>query len=468
VRADTEAVSKRRWWWIGGVSLIVGALVVAGGGQWWFGWVDSLPHSTVTRAAIALPLQSPAASVAMASPPAAINEAAVAAALRPYLSDKGTLGSHVDVLVTGLSGSSVFRSGTGPITPASTLKLLTATAALETLGPQATFSTTVRLTAPGTITLVGGGDPYLAAKYSSKAGYPRRASLTDLAAKTVAYLKAHSIRHVRLTYDASMFSGPGLSPSWEPGYFPSGVIAPISALWVNEGHLASGIVTADPAGSAAQVFSGLLRAKGIVVTGFASAVTASPTTPEIARVTSAPLVDVLSETLTESDNFAAEVIARHVALASGHPASFDGAVTGIEQTLKSLGVPVTGLVMHDGSGLSRHNRLEPATLAAVLRLAFTHPRLSGLLTDLPVAGFDGSLTTRFEKTSATALGLVRAKTGTLTGVHAMAGFAVDAQGNPLIFVAMADQVVPINTLAARDVLDRIGAAITTCRCSANP
>ncbi|MGN6721623.1 MAG: D-alanyl-D-alanine carboxypeptidase/D-alanyl-D-alanine endopeptidase [Marmoricola sp.] len=468
VRADSEPVGRRHWWWIGTALLLALILIAAGAGQWWYGWVDSLPHSTVTRAAITVPAQPAAAAVALASSPAAINEAAVAAALRPYLGAKGALGPHVDVLVTGLSGSPAFRSGTGPITPASTLKLLTATAALETLGPQARFSTVVRRTGSSTITLVGGGDPYLATKASSKAGYPKRATLADLAARTAKSLKAQHITRVRLDYDSSLFAGPALSPSWEPGYFPSGVIAPISALWTNEGHLPNGGVSADPPASAAQTFAGLLRAKGIAVMGRSASVTAAPTAPEVARVTSAPLVDELAETLTESDNFAAEVIARHVARATGHPASFDGAVTGIETTLKRLGIPVTGLVMHDGSGLSRHDRLEPATLAAALRLAVTTPRLAGLLTDLPVAGFDGSLTSRFEKTSSKALGLVRAKTGTLTGVHSMAGFAVDATGNPLIFVALADEVQPIKTLDARDVLDRIGAALATCRCTMSP
>jgi D-alanyl-D-alanine carboxypeptidase/D-alanyl-D-alanine-endopeptidase (penicillin-binding protein 4) len=142
-------------------------------------------------------------------------------------------------------------------------------------------------------------------------------------------------------------------------------------------------------------------------------------------------------------------------------------VSGIEQTLTTLGIPLAGLTLHDGSGLSRHDRLEPATLAAILRLAVSKPRLAGLLVDLPVAGFDGSLISRFEKTAATALGLVRAKTGTLTGVHAMAGFAVDATGNPLIFIALADEVAVPRTLDARDVLDRIAATLSACRCSSS-
>ncbi|MGN6161991.1 MAG: D-alanyl-D-alanine carboxypeptidase/D-alanyl-D-alanine endopeptidase, partial [Marmoricola sp.] len=463
MRTDTAVVSRRRWWWIGALLVILLALAAVAGLQWRYDWVESLPHSTVTRAAIAVPLQPPAPPVATAAV-APINEAAVAKALKGYLGSKSALGKHVDILVTGLVGSQSFRSGSGPVTPASTLKLLTAAAALQTLGPQAHFTTSVRMTGRSTIAPVGGGDPYLATKSSPKAGYPKRATLAGLAANPASYLKAHGVRSVRLSYDASLFHGPGLNPSWEPGYFTSDVIAPISALWTNEAHLGNGSVVANPPAMAAQVFASLLHQHDIKV-AVAGGTTAPPTAPVIARVTSAPLVDVLSETLTSSDNFAAEVIARHVAIAAGQPATFDGAVTAIEQTLKSLGVPTAGLTLHDGSGLSRHDRLEPQTIAAILRLADTHPRLSGLLVDLPVAGFDGSLKYRFDKTSTTALGLVRAKTGTLTGVHSMAGFAVDANGTPLIFVALADRVVPIETLAARDLLDHIGAALTTCRCS---
>jgi len=464
VREDTEVLGRRHWWWIGGFWLLVLVLVAVGGMQWRYDWIDSLPHSTVTRAAIDVPAQASARRVARAVSAAPIDEAAVAAALRPYLTANSALGSRVDVLVTGLVGSPTFRSGSNPITPASTLKLLTVAAALQTLGPDARFTTSVRLTGSQAITLVGGGDPYLATRPSAKAGYPQRATLTDLAAQTARYLKVHHLTRVHLGYDSSLFTGPGLEPSWESGYFASDVIAPISALWTNEAHLANGNVVANPAAMAAQVFAGLLKAHGITVVGARTATVAPPSSASIARVTSAPLVDVLAATLTASDNFAAEVIARHVAIATGHPATFDGAVSAIQQTLKSLGVPMTGLVMHDGSGLSRHDRLEPATLAAILRLAVTRPRLSGLLVDLPVAGFDGSLTFRFEKTAATALGIVRAKTGTLTGVHSMAGFVVDASGHPLIFIALADHVVPIHTLAARGLLDRIAAALASCHC----
>jgi D-alanyl-D-alanine carboxypeptidase/D-alanyl-D-alanine-endopeptidase (penicillin-binding protein 4) len=85
---------------------------------------------------------------------------------------------------------------------------------------------------------------------------------------------------------------------------------------------------------------------------------------------------------------------------------------------------------------------------------------------MPVAGFTGSLTYRFAEGPALARGLVRAKTGTLTGVHALAGIAVGRDGEPMAFVLAADKVRPEDTLDARDALDRAAAALAACRCSA--
>lgn len=451
-------------WWVGIVFTVL-ALMVMSALQWRLNWVSALPHQTSVRAPIGVPVQPDALSVAAARQGGVADVAAITTALSPYLTSgaKGALGPHVDVLVTGLTGSEIFTHGTGPITPASPLKLVTATAALQVLGPQTRFTTSVRM-AGSTITLVGGGDPLLATKPASATAYPPRASLTDLAAQTATYLKTQHQTSVQLAYDASLFAGPGLSPAWEPTYFTSGVIAPISALWADEGILPNGTASAHPDQSAADSFASLLKAQGITVTGPAQA-TAGPTSEVIAKVTSAPLVDQLSEILGDSDNAAAEVVARQVALAAHQPPTFDGAVAAITQIVSGLGIPTAGLEMHDGSGLSRSDRLEPTTLAAILRLAATTPRLSGLLTDLPIAGFDGTLSSRFAQTPAAALGLVRAKTGTLTGVNSMAGIVIDATGAPLVFVVIADQVADTQTLAARAVVDNIAAALTACRCS---
>ena len=139
----------------------------------------------------------------------------------------------------------------------------------------------------------------------------------------------------------------------------------------------------------------------------------------------------------------------------------------VVDTLTGLGVPTKGAVVEDGSGLARGNLLRPDTLAGVLRVAASddHPELRSVVTGLPVAGFSGSLETRFGPEARDARGVVRAKTGTLSGVSALAGLAVDADGTPIMFVVLADQV-GLDTDAARAALDEVAEAIATCTCAA--
>jgi serine-type D-Ala-D-Ala carboxypeptidase/endopeptidase (penicillin-binding protein 4) len=93
-----------------------------------------------------------------------------------------------------------------------------------------------------------------------------------------------------------------------------------------------------------------------------------------------------------------------------------------------------------------------------------HSDLRSVVTSLPVAGFSGSLDDRFVDSAPSGLGLVTAKTGTLTGVHALAGVVSTRSGAVLVFAAVADQVPVPKTFAARAQLDRIGAALAGCGC----
>ena len=131
------------------------------------------------------------------------------------------------------------------------------------------------------------------------------------------------------------------------------------------------------------------------------------------------------------------------------------------------GVDLAGDRVYDGSGLSRRSRVRLDTLVDVLRVAASpeHPELRAVVSGLPVAGFTGSLELRFDEAAAPGAGVVRAKTGTLTGVSGLAGLVTDAEGGPLVFAAVADKVALLDTLDARDALDRLAAALATCRCT---
>ena len=133
--------------------------------------------------------------------------------------------------------------------------------------------------------------------------------------------------------------------------------------------------------------------------------------------------------------------------------------------MHKLGVPVTGAKMTDTSGLSASNRVPPITLVETLAQATSsdRPQLRAILSGMPVADVSGTLAYRFgSKAQRSAAGVVRAKTGTLTGVNALAGMLVDADGRMLVFAAMADKVTSTTTTIAR--LDDLAATLASCGC----
>lgn len=465
--------------WSTGLVAFVLALAVAG---WSFdlgprvlGWEHPSPETEPARVAPppGLSLPSPAAAVTVAegadvAAAGEVDEAEVRRTLRRLLRDRD-LGPRVAVAVGSPDdGSTVWSTGPASVIPASTMKILTTAAALAVLGPDHTFRTSVvagRTTRQ--VVLVGGGDPLLARTPDTSA-YPSRADIVTLAKATARSLKNLGRIRVRLGYDTSLFSGPDVSPAWRTSYIPDNVVSRISPLWVDEGRERPGRVfrAKDPALGAATEFRRALEAEGIVVRGRSRPVAAPVEAEEYASVQSAPLAQIAQWVLEASDNEAAEVLFRHVGLATGRSGSFADGAEGVREVLGELGVDLSGTRILDGSGLSRRNRLTTAALLSTIAVAASeeHPELRRVLTGLPVAGFTGSLTYRFDAGAPAGLGRVRAKTGTLTGVHGLAGTVTDLDENVLSFVAIADRVKVQNTLDARERLDQMAAALAACRC----
>src|SRR5215213_7403787 len=164
-----------------------------------------------------------------------------------------------------------------------------------------------------------------------------------------------------------------------------------------------------------------------------------------------------------SDNMLAEALARQVALAAGLPASFEGGAQAVTRALADAGIDVTGVTLSDGSGLSQADRV-PAGVLTELVASAADGSLAGasaLLTGLPVAGYDGTLFDRGD--AGAAPGTVRAKTGTLLGVHALAGTVVTAEGRLLAFAVVADASTG-GEAATESALDDVAAALAGCGC----
>lgn len=403
--------------------------------------------------------------------------------LDPLL-DKPALGERPTASVVDVASGTVLYDAHADTarTPASVTKLATAVAALDSLGADHRIETKVVGAKDGEddgkgkgeddgkakgddkgdagrLTLVGGGDPTLTAR-ARPDGF---ASLRDLAARTARALKKDDggARSYTVAYDVSLYSGPRLHPIG-----PNENIAPVTPLMADEGRLddsRSGPASRStrPDEDAAERFRDLLHDQGVKVAGKVEEHRAPAGAETVAAVSSAPLSALVERMLTYSDNDIAEGLARQTALAAHEPVSFDGGGRATEARLDKLGLPLDGARFADGSGLDRADRLTPALLTGLLAHAGDkdRPALRPVLSGLPVAGFTGTLATRYnEHTNASGTGMVRAKTGTLTGVNTLAGTVVTRSGRLLAFAFMT-QDAP-NPLEAQAALDRMAAALT--------
>jgi serine-type D-Ala-D-Ala carboxypeptidase/endopeptidase (penicillin-binding protein 4) len=417
-----------------------------------------------TPSALAAATDAPSSSPSTASGPAP-RPAAVAATVAPAVGDPALGGRLLAEVVDATTGTVLYdHLGSSPAAPASTAKLLTAAAVLAVRAPTDRITTRVLAGAPGTIVLVGGGDPTLSGAAAGQAGaYADAARISDLA--TQVHRSHATVR--RIVVDNSAFTGPSVSGDWAGEDVPSDYAAAITAVMTDGGRAApdDAIRSAAPDLAAGHELAAALRVPGVAVTRG----TAPARAAVLATVKSAPMSVLINQMLQESDNVIAECLARQVAIATHRPASFAGAAAATRAVLAGVGAdPGPGL--RDGSGLAANDRISPIALARVLRVIVSsaHPALHNIVAALPVAAWSGTLVDRYLPGSSAGrgAGVVRAKTGTLTAVSTLAGMVHDTSGRLLVFALLADRVpagVPA-TRAAEAALDRVAAALAGCGC----
>jgi D-alanyl-D-alanine carboxypeptidase/D-alanyl-D-alanine-endopeptidase (penicillin-binding protein 4) len=320
---------------------------------------------------------------------------------------------------------------------------------------------------PGTVVLVGGGDPTLsAAGLGTATGYPGAARLDDL----VAQVRTHGpVR--RVLVDVSRYVGDAFAPGWFPADVAGGYIAPIEPIMLDGGREDPSQEvsprSAKPATAAAAELARRLGADPDTVTvGYAP-----PGAAVLGAVSSPPVQDLVATALTESDNVLAEALAREVARATGAQPSFSGASQAVLSVLRGHGFDVNGAAMVDGSGLSVDDSVSATLLTELLGAAAAPDRsnadqqrtvaLRPLLVGLPVAGGSGTLADRYHGPAAVGRGWVRAKTGTLTGVNSLAGTVLDTEGRVLVFALLSNGPNPVSV---RPRLDALAAGLRSCGC----
>jgi D-alanyl-D-alanine carboxypeptidase/D-alanyl-D-alanine-endopeptidase (penicillin-binding protein 4) len=321
------------------------------------------------------------------------------------------------------NGTMVRVNGDRPLIPASTMKVLTAASALAVLGPEHTFTTRV-VGNNDTLTLVGAADPVLttpAYEARLRAAPGTRTDVVTPFAPLADAIAAAGVTSVgTLFVDDARHDDLRFLPEWNASYVED--VGPLGALTVDDGTDA-GARVADPALNAGTQLARLLAERGVAVGGVAHG-GAPDGAPEIAAVTSPPIADIVASLLTSSDNLTAEMLTREIGVARGGDGTTAAGVQASTAALTELGVPMANVALHDGSGLSRENRATCDALLAALHLA-TDPRFAAIDRGLAVAASTGTLANRL--VGDPLAGVLRGKTGNLSGVQGIVGVVDDPE-----------------------------------------
>jgi D-alanyl-D-alanine carboxypeptidase/D-alanyl-D-alanine-endopeptidase (penicillin-binding protein 4) len=344
------------------------------------------------------------------------------------------------VVVDGPDGNVARLDDEEPLAGASTQKLLVGAAALALMGPAYRFATRAVADAPvqdgtvaGDLTIVGGGDPMLTTADTPRSSQVPVTHLSDLADAIV----AAGVTRIdgALVADDSRYDRSRAVPAWTAEDDPGADIGALGALVVDGGHGPDDLASPDPALDTVNALAPLLEARGVTIGGgTADPARAAPAdAQEIARVTSAPLADIVGEMLTDSNNETAELLTREIGRRSTQDGTTAAGTDAVPTVLARLGVPTAGVDLSDGSGLAHENRITCRALMGVLALA-SRPRLHAIDDGLAVAGRTGTLATRFLGTAL--VDRLRAKTGHVGGVVGLAGLL--SPGATFAFVANGD------------------------------
>ncbi|EFG77537.1 D-alanyl-D-alanine carboxypeptidase [Mycobacterium malmoense] len=413
------------------------------------------PHAPTVK-----PGMVPVSDTAETPTPAGVAAVLAAVAADPNL---GRLGARVTDAMTGKELWQV--AADLPLVPASTNKVLTSAAALLTLDHQARISTRVvagSQNAQGPVVLVGAGDPVLsAAPPGVDTWYRGSARIADL----VEQIRRSGVTPTAVQVDTSAFSGPTMAQGWDPADVDNGDIAPIESVMIDAGRIQPSTVNSRRSRTPA-LDAGRELAKALGLDPGAVTIATAPSgARQLAVVQSAPLVQRLSEMMEHSDNVMAECIAREVAAAINRPRSFAGAADAVTNRLSTAHVETGGVALLDSSGLSVDDRLTARTLDGVLQAAAgpDQPPLRALLDLLPIAAGSGTLGDRFTDAASNQgpAGWLRAKTGSLTAVNALAGVLTDRSGRVLTFAFISNAAGP----NGRNVMDALATKLWSCGCS---
>jgi len=330
-----------------------------------------------------------------------------------YLANPGV------ILIDGSSNEIVYESGSDkPRTPASVLKVISASAMALTLDSTTVFKTALYKTdKKGVFVIWGENDPWITsnAKYRDA---NKRAYMPALI--KAAFASDKSLKKITLVYK-------GVNNS--------------DILYAKRALNRRSSVAYKPLSKTVEIESLI--------------------TEKIAEVSSPPLQKMIRFALLYSDNVLSQRITMLATGLNGYPLNRTGLNEMINAKISGIGVDTTGMKLVDGSGLGGENRVSAKTVSQLLLKIKTEPKLKVIYDSLPISGESGTLIGRYHSTAPQAVGLVRAKTGSTRHTVSLAGFATSGE-KEYVFVVIADGVGRTRRLqdAARSAIDRMLGTIT--------
>ena len=378
-------------------------------------------------------------------------------------SDKRLIDLHAQVINPATNEVLFDMQGDKPAPTASVMKLLTAAAALQVLGPNYRVKTQVfaDMDHPGQIVFVGAGDPTLSrvgvGKESVYVGAPK---LNDLAVQINNWARATPITSIVL--DSSYFTG----STWETGVADSertlGYQSLVTALQVDGDRdnptRETSARSLDPVGRAG---AALKKAIGSLATNATiTQAQAGTNLQQIAWVQSQPISKWITHMLQVSDNTEAEFLARLVSKQLGYDGSFTSIDAAIKAALTRAGLDTTGLLLKDGSGESEDNLVSATFINALLKKILNGDgNFSVIKQGLPISGESGSLSDRFTGDNVDAAGHILAKTGWTRHEYSLAGLISAKDGTDLTF-----SIATIGNLndTAKQAIDNLATGIYRC------
>lgn len=354
------------------------------------------------------------------------------------------------------------RPGIG-LVPASASKVITAAVALEVLGPEHTFETSIYAESSGAgsstraLYVVGDGDPVLVNRqYVASEKYPtRQGTSVENLVQSIVDSGITSVTEAIYVLDGK-YDDVRYVDSW-PTSFHGVEAGPLGALMINDSSVTGeALKRDDPAVAAGAQLQMELSARGLsMTTNIQRAAAVPPTASKVASITSQPLSTLLVDMLVNSDNNTAELLVKELGHARSGVGTTEAGLQVIADTLAGWGL-TEGVTIVDGSGLSRGNIATCDAMMAILN------RFAGNLTDsLAVAGRTGTLRDVFLDTRVE--DRMRAKTGTLNGVKSLVGYLPLDEETDVSFALMMNASGIDNQNSYRPVWNSLADALARAR-----